>query len=311
MGERNAWQGHAGVALDTVNGFTVIECDACRFRHIVPIPTPAELEHVYRHDYYTVETPLYIQRHIEDREWLDLVYAERYELFERLLEAGRPFDGAQDRRKALDIGSGPGVFLAHGRDRGWRVHGLEPSSQAAAHARGLGLEITRAFLDETSAGALGTFDVVHMNEVLEHVPDPRGVLTLVDRLLDPGGLVALMVPNDYSPFQAALRDACGFAPWWVAPPHHVNYFDVQSIQRLLSERFEVVSAETSFPIDLFLLMGDNYIGNDELGRACHARRKTLELNLARAGKSALMHDMYQALAKLGVGRDVVVASKAA
>jgi len=91
MGERNAWQGHAGVALDTMNGFTVIECDACRFRHIVPIPTPAELEHVYRHDYYSVDKPLYIQRHIEDREWLDLVYAERYELFERLrqLSEGR------------------------------------------------------------------------------------------------------------------------------------------------------------------------------------------------------------------------------
>lgn len=305
MAERSAWQGHAGVVLDRVNEFTVIDCDRCHFKHIVPIPTPAELEHVYGHEYYSTEKPLYIQRHLEDREWLGLVYAERYELFERLLGPGR--------RRLLDVGSGPGMFLLHGVDRGgWSVRGIEPASQAVTHSRSLGLDVTQAFLNTDTAARVGRFDVVHMNEVLEHVPDPRDVLSVVDSMLDPGGLIALMVPNDYSPFQAALRTACGFDPWWVAPPHHVNYFDVPSIQRLLAERFEVVSVETSFPIDLFLLMGDNYVGNDDLGRACHAKRKTFEMNLARAGLTALKQDMYRALAALGIGRDVfVVARKAA
>jgi SAM-dependent methyltransferase len=304
MARENAWQGHAGVALDTVNGFTVIDCEACRFKHIVPIPTPAELEQVYGHEYYSTEKPLYIQRHIEDREWLSLVYAERYDLFERLLEP--------KRRRLLDVGSGPGFFLLHGAERGtWSVHGLEPSTQAVAHSRGLGLDVTQAFLNADSAKKLGTFDVVHLNEVLEHVPDPRGVIGLVETMLVPGGLVALMVPNDYSPFQAALRDGCGAAPWWVAPPHHVNYFDVASIQRLLEERFEIVSVETSFPIDLFLLMGVDYIGNDDLGRACHAKRKAFELALARAGKTALKQEMYRSLARLGIGRDVFVVARKA
>jgi SAM-dependent methyltransferase len=305
MAERSAWQGHAGVVLDSVNEFTVIDCERCHFKHIVPIPTPAELEHVYGHEYYSTEKPLYIQRHLEDREWLGLVYAERYELFERLL--------GPERRRLLDVGSGPGMFLLHGVERGgWSVRGIEPSSQAVAHSRTLGLDVTQAFLNADTAARLGRVDVVHMNEVLEHVPDPREVLSVVDSMLDPGGLMALMVPNDYSPFQKALREACGYDPWWVAPPHHVNYFDVGSIQRLLAERFEVVSVETSFPIDLFLLMGDNYVGNDTLGRACHAKRKTFETNLARAGLTPLKQDMYRALASLGIGRDVfVVARKAA
>jgi SAM-dependent methyltransferase len=299
-----AWQDHVGEPLDAANGFTVIDCDTCRFKHIVPVPTPAELEDVYGHEYYATEKPLYIQRHLEDREWLDLVYAERYDAFERLLGAGR--------RRLLDVGSGPGLFLKHGAERGgWQGRGIEPASQAVAHSRGLGLDVTQGFLGADTAASLGRFDVVHMNEVLEHLPDPRAMLGLVHDLLDPGGLVALMVPNDYSPFQAALRDACGMAPWWVAPPHHVNYFDVASIQRLLAERFEVVSVETSFPIDLFLLMGDNYVGDDQLGRACHARRKQFELALARAGKSALRQEMYRRLAGLGIGRDVFVIARRA
>ena len=314
MAEQSAWQGHAGVALDTVNGFTVIDCGACCFRHIVPIPTPAELEHVYGHEYYATEKPLYIQRHLEDREWLNLVYAERYELFERELGSGRATSPARrdGSRTLLDVGSGPGMFLLHGVERGgWTVRGLEPSSQAAAHSRSLGLGVTQAFLNAETAASLGRFDVVHLNEVLEHVPDPRELVRVIDTLLNPGGLIALMVPNDYSPFQAALR-ADGFKPWWVAPPHHVNYFDVASIQRLLAERFDVVSVETTFPIDLFLLMGDNYVGNDDLGRACHTRRKAFEMKLAAAGLTPLKQQIYRSLAALGVGRDVfVVARKAA
>lgn len=304
MADRSAWQGHAGVALDTVNGYSVIDCDACRFKHIVPIPTPEELANVYQHEYYSVEKPLYIERHIEDLDWWNLVYAEQYELFEHLL----PGDNGS-RRRLLDVGSGPGYFLLHGQQRGWTVRGLEPSKQAASHSRGLGLDIVEAFLNDDTAATLGAFDVVHMNEVLEHVPDPRHALALAYSLLEGGGLVSLTVPNDYNPFQHVLREVCGFAPWWVAPPHHVNYFDVESIQRLLSERFEVVDVETTFPIDLFLLMGENYVGNDDLGRACHARRKRFEVNLARAGKTALMHDIYRDLAQLGVGRDVVVTAR--
>src|SRR5712691_5220446 len=141
MAERSAWQGHAGVALDAVNGFTVIDCDAGRFKHIVPIPTPAELEHVYGHEYYSIEKPLYIQQHIEDLEWWNVVYSERYDVFERLL--------GDMRRRLLDVGSGPGFFLLHGLERrGWMVRGLEPSAQAAAYSRSLGLEITQAFLNE-------------------------------------------------------------------------------------------------------------------------------------------------------------------
>lgn len=289
------------MVLDTVNDFTVIECEACGFTHVVPIPTPADLHHIYRHEYYATDKPLYIQRQIEDAEWLTVVHADWYAGFERVLPP--------DRRRLLDVGSGPGVFLQSGRARGWTVRGLEPSSQAAAYSRSLGLDITQAFLTEDVAATLGRFDVVHLSEVLEHVPDPRAMLLLAHQLLEPGGLLALMVPNDYSPFQRALREACGYQPWWVGPPHHLNYFDVDSIQRLVARDFEILSVETSFPIDLFLLMGDNYVGDDERGRVCHARRKTFELNLARAGRGALMHDMYRALSGLGIGRDVILLAR--
>lgn len=292
------WNGHAGPALDAKKGFDVIECSSCRFRHIIPIPTDKELETVYREEYYSTEKPLYFQHHREDLEWWNMVYDERYATLESLLPPAR--------RRILDVGSGPGFFLARGQGRGWTTLGIEPSRQAAAHARELGLDIRQEFLTTETAAALGTFDAVHLHEVLEHIPDPAAMVRLAGSLLAPGGVLVVIVPNDYSPFQRVLREELGHEPWWVAPPHHVNYFDVASLAGLARRcGLEVVRETATFPIDLFLLFGDNYVGNDGVGRAVHAKRKRMELALAR-GAPGLRERIYERLASLSIGREAVV-----
>jgi len=303
MAEMREWQNHRGLVLGSVKGFDLIECEKCKFKHIVPIPTPVELEAVYRQEYYSAEKPLYLERVREDLEWWNLVYSERYDTFEDLLPP--------HRRRILDVGSGPGFFLLHGKQRGWQTLGIEPSAQAAAHSRELGLEIVEDFLTEQTAKQLGTFDVVHMSEVLEHIADPKEMLQIARSLLAPEGLVCVVVPNDYNPFQYTLRTVCGYEPWWVAPPHHINYFDFDSLSRLLTiSGFKVVLREATFPIDVFLLMGDNYVGNDALGRQCHAKRKVLERNLSEAGMTDLKRRLYQAFASIGIGREVqIIAQK--
>jgi hypothetical protein len=129
-------------------------------------------------------------------------------------------------------------------------------------------------------------------------------------MLNHGGLVCIVVPNDYNPFQEALRNTMGHLPWWVAPPHHVNYFDFDSLESLLGRLgFEVLLQEATFPIDMFLLMGDNYVGNDVLGRQCHVRRKSLEQALSAAGLATLKRQLYQAMAQLGLGREVLLIAR--
>ena len=303
MSDRKKWQGHEGSVFDSTKGFDVVACEGCGFKHIIPIPSAAELASVYRHDYYTQEKPLYLERHQEDREWWDLVYRERYDTFELHLPS--------ERRRILDVGSGPGFFLLHGQGRGWATLGVEPSAQAAAHSRGMGLRIVEDFLTENTARTLGSFDVIHMSEVLEHIPDPTQMLGLAHGLLSPGGLLCVVVPNDYNPFQIALRQECGFPPWWVAPPHHINYFDFDSLERLFARAgFEVVNRNVTFPIDLFLLMGTNYIGSDDVGRKCHKQRMTLEKNLQAAGLTELKNRWYQSMGALGIGREVILYGRA-
>jgi SAM-dependent methyltransferase len=199
------WQSHRGTILDTVNGFDVIECEKCLFKHIIPIPQPDELVTTYLNEYYSKQKPLYLERHQEDLDWLNLVYSDRYDSFEQYLPL--------ERRRILDIGAGPGYFLLHGTKRGWIPTGIEPSRQAAEHSKGLGLIIIEDFFDDRMVKNIGKFDVVHLSEVLEHIPNPIRILKLVENILTPGGLVCVVVPNDYNPIQYTLSVKVNIFPY--------------------------------------------------------------------------------------------------
>jgi len=245
MSEYKEWKNHKGPLLDTVNNFDVIECATCGFKHVIPIPSPEELDSIYRKDYYTKEKPDYLKKATEDLDWWNEDYSQRYDTFEKHLSA--------DQRKVLDIGSGPGYFLLHGKRRGWDTLGVEPSKQASEHSQSLGLEIIEEFLTENLKNRLGKFNVVHMHNVLEHLPDPRDMIRICGQMLDPGGIICIISPNDYNPFQKALVTACDYKPWWVGPPHHINFFDFKSLNRLLERSgFNVLLKEATFPIDMFL-----------------------------------------------------------
>jgi hypothetical protein len=124
-------------------------------------------------------------------------------------------------------------------------------------------------------------------------------------------LICVGVPNDYNALQQAAR-AGGTQPWWLVPPHHLNYFDFTSLETLLKRvGLDVIETLTSFPMELFLLMGDNYVGNDTLGRECHARRKHFDLALEKAGLGEVRRKLYGALAKAGIGREAIIVARKA
>ncbi|MDE2182247.1 MAG: class I SAM-dependent methyltransferase [Alphaproteobacteria bacterium] len=294
-----AWQSHEGRRIARVNGYDIIACEICGFRHALPLPEPDAMERAYRDAYYTEEKPTFLAHAGEDQQWAELAQRDRLEIFERLLGPAR--------RKLLDIGSGPGFFLRTAKQTGWRVLGIEPSRQAAAHARAMGIEVVEGFFNEDTAPGLGRFDVVHMNNVLEHVPDPMSVVNAARDLIDRGGILCINVPNDFSPLQFAGRAAVGAGEWWLAPPHHLNYFDFESASGLLDRvGLKVVERTTSFPMELFLMMGEDYTKDSTLGRACHNRRKRFDLAFENAGLKETRRAFYRALAHAGIGREAVL-----
>ncbi len=292
---------HTGKSLEEVDGVKVIDCRTCSYAHVLPFPSTEEYARTYEEDYYDKIWPEYFERVEEDAKWWELAFSERLKFFETLLPP--------PERILLDVGSGPGHFLLTAKQRGWEGHGIEPSKTAWAYSTKQGLQITNGFLEK---GTLpdSSYNAIHMSEVLEHIPSPSEFLNITSSLLRPNGYLCVVVPNDFNPIQKGLRAHFGFEPWWVAPKHHLNYFTPRTLGKLIENAgFEIVKSTTTFPIDLFLLMGDNYVGNPKKGREVHGKRKSMELNMEKAGLTELRLKLYSAFASLDVGREIVLFAK--
>ena len=296
---------HRGPVIATMDGYDVIECQACGIRHIDPLFTDEELAKFYDGEFYEKERPDYFERMEADKEWWML----RYHHYFGLLEAHTPTDNS--RRRILDIGSGPGYFLEAGRERGWQVLGFEPSKIAAEYTSSRGLAVVNGFFSAAKAEEHGPFDAISLSMVLEHVRDPIGLIEEARSLLVPDGVLLLISPNDFNPLQMTLWKKLGFQPWWVNPKHHLNYFDTVSAQAFLTaRRFDVLHLETSYPLENFLLAGRNYVGNPALGRECHNERKAFEVALFRHDK-ARINALAASWAQQGIGREFIVLGRKA
>jgi len=105
-----------------------------------------------------------------------------------------PSGNTNHTRTILDIGSGLCVFLHRMKAEGWHGTALDPDPRACEHARAVvGVDaVCGNFLD---VGALGRFDVITFNKVLEHVRDPASMLSRSKQFLDPNGFVYIEVPD--------------------------------------------------------------------------------------------------------------------
>lgn len=292
---------HGGVLLCEKNGYKVIKCDTCGFNHAIPIPDEKTLNAFYTSEYYSKAKPNYAEQHSCDRQWWDLVYQERYRRFEQLL--GR-------RGKILDVGSGPGFFLAAGAEIGWDVCGVEPSEVASSYASNLGVKSITGSFNEDLVRDLEKFDVVQINQAIEHIPNPAKIIELCWQVLSEDGLICIIAANDFNPLQLIAKELHDIPDWWVIPPEHLNYFDLVTLTSLVERsNFRVIHKTATFPIDLFLLMGENYVGDSKLGKICHERRKKLEFAMFNRRHINLKETLYRSLAELGLGREIEVIAR--
>lgn len=118
---------------------------------------------------------------------------------ERRLELMRRYVGLEGKR-ILDIGCGVGAFVRRLREFSPHVYGVDVDRErVAAGARELP-NLTLA-VGERLPFAEGTFDVVLLHEVLEHVTDDQEALREAGRVLNPSGRVVIFCPNRLYPFE--------------------------------------------------------------------------------------------------------------
>ena len=127
----------------------------------------------------------------------------------------------------LDIGCGRGALLAELAALGARGIGLERAALAAGRDDA-GIDIRVGELAEQEFAA-ASFDAVVLWHVLEHLVHPQAALAEIGRILKPGGLLLIAVPNN-----ASWQARC-FGRYWfhLDVPRHLHFFGHAGLQRLL------------------------------------------------------------------------------
>ena len=138
--------------------------------------------------------------------------------------------------KILDVGCGGGSYLYRLKQWGWEAYGVEPSATGAKQAQSLGLAVRHGMLVDAHFES-EFFDVVRLDNVLEHLRDPVPTFREIQRILKADGLVYLIVPNTRSLVFWLFQEN-----WYALDtPRHVISYCPRTLQVLCGATgFEVV-----------------------------------------------------------------------
>jgi 2-polyprenyl-3-methyl-5-hydroxy-6-metoxy-1,4-benzoquinol methylase len=144
----------------------------------------------------------------------------------RLEEIASGFESYRRLNRWLDIGCGAGALMRAVQTCGWDVVGTEVSPPAAEAVRAQGFDVR---LGELETLDLPAFDVVSLVEVVEHVPDPRRLVSDAARLLRPGGVLYITTPHGRGVSARILRT--GWSA--ITPPEHLQLFSVHGLMTMI------------------------------------------------------------------------------
>jgi 2-polyprenyl-3-methyl-5-hydroxy-6-metoxy-1,4-benzoquinol methylase len=139
---------------------------------------------------------------------------------------GLPYQG---EGRLLDFGCGSGWYAHRMQQLGWAVTGMDFNKQAVVRAeKRFGIPMLVGTLPHPEV-APASFDVVTMNNVLEHVHRPHDVIASAGEALRPGGYVMVSLPN-----LASWGFRVFGENWWgLQLPQHLLYFTPDTLRRLL------------------------------------------------------------------------------
>lgn len=272
------------------------------FYHIFPVPTKEELTEYYDNEFYNKDYNKQINdssQEVQDEEmdFINMQYADIVEILEK----------ESTGKKLIDIGCGFGNFLKYCQRRGFDCFGFDPAKNAVEIAQKEQINIIRADVEDFTDLIKGKYHSAVMLNVLEHLRRPVEVLENVrDCVLEDHGVLVVRVPNEFNKLQIIVNEEYNLNKWWVAAPQHINYFTVEHLQNLIEScGFEVIIKESTFPLEMFIMFGEQYVGDSKVGKFIHNKRVLFEQTLKKYDND-YKRRMYQMFAEIGLGREITI-----
>jgi 2-polyprenyl-3-methyl-5-hydroxy-6-metoxy-1,4-benzoquinol methylase len=215
---------------------TWVRCADCGVERITPYPTQDELEAYYNDAYVTKQCTGSVSHAVRYSDEYRARVHEEYALGLRDLGIE---PGTLATLNVLDYGCAQGDFLDFLRAAGSppeRVTGADIATEMVEVAverghRAMSIAELRTLPD-------GSFDLITLWDVVEHLVEPAGTIRDLRRLVAPGGRIIVQTPR-----MGLLSEALGSAFEHYLPLEHVHLFRRETLVRLFSEAgFDLVAA---------------------------------------------------------------------
>lgn len=205
----------------------IVRCSSCKLMAVENVP--ADLSPYYSEGYFTGDVTLdgYINYDL-DKEVTKKTYLN-------YLDALSKFIDKQTGISMFEVGCATGFFMDLARQKGWQTEGIDISEYAVKKAQEKGLNATVGLPEFYQTEK--KFDVVVMQDLIEHVKDPVDIVNRAKNLLADNGLLLITTPDAGSLWARVWKKK------WHAfvPPQHLFYFSIKNLSSILKQNgFQVI-----------------------------------------------------------------------
>lgn len=231
--------------------FKVYKCSACDFSFTQDYPEESEIARFY-------ESDSYISHSNTSEGFSNKLYRiARSIMLRKKKELIKKITGLK-KGTILDIGSGTGYFAGSMKKAGWKVKGIEINEKARIFSISqFGLEIIAP--DKITAIEAESFDCITLWHVLEHFHDPFKYTSEIYRLLKPGAVCAIALPN------CSSYDAEHYKKFWAAwdVPRHLWHFNPDTFRLFYEKSGFLLEDLRILPLDVFYIsqLSEKYKGS--------------------------------------------------
>lgn len=207
------------------DGFIIVKC-ACGVTYPNPRLSKKELIEMYNKNEYSDANKSDINSYLEVEKDNENDFRRRLALIEKFVKKG----------KLLDVGCNIGSLMVVGKENGWKVEGIDINKEAVKIAKSKGLNARVKDINDINEIS-EKYDLVVMNDLIEHIEYPRRILRKVRTSLNEGGYIYIATPDGGS-FMANLTKSK-----WLhrKPEQHLYIFPKKNLIRMLEEEgFEVL-----------------------------------------------------------------------
>lgn len=216
----------------TKDSFQIVKCNKCGLLYVLN----QLREDIVREYYFESKSMDY---------WMEVQLGEKEQAWNEKAKYGPGLNMldklATGKGKLLDIGCSVGQFLSLAAVRGWDVEGIELNQKAARYCRDkFKFEVKDKLLEDIAYDD-GSFDCITLWGVLEHLPDPNGMLKEIYRIMKPSGKLLAFVPNANSLIMRITQAQNST----VSGREHLWYFSPRTIQMLFEKNLLEISKSFS------------------------------------------------------------------